>query len=1045
MSICDLAQGLRPYTARRGPLTGVQPTILLCALALAAPAVEVVATGTVVIDSGATVPVNAPAKDLVIAWQQPEGAVVRPGDVLLRFDTTLVERRLIDRRRAAKIAVIEHERLVAARAAEVAGLEADRRKLRADLATVRAAIALAVERDPQQVELLRADLRAAQLAAGIAEREAERTRAERSQGRISTAAAETADRAAVAARQAIAKPELALALDEHPAQTPVELAALRLKAEDLAIRLGQRPDGSEDPAAGSGARIAAARAQGEADLALRRIDLERSQADLKEAERDVLDRTPLIAIEVAVPGSETPVARVGFAPGSRAVAAGWTLDSGAIYAAGRGWDRALTAEEMCFREPAPAPVSAARAAPASGERPRGERRRNGAGGGRPFSGGLALVSGPAQWSLALPNGRYAVTVALGDDRSWDGAAVRVEDQPLALPPRLEPGRREFHIEVAVVDGRLDLRIGDGETKAVRAEKEGTLVLQGHARVGFRVNDPSWSLGFLAGAESRVIDLLVPQELASVLAPGRQPGAASAPLAERITLADVALRRRDGSRMAATVLSVGAQNVRNERGQRAWNAGNPADAIAREVRLRPEATAAARLVQGETVDVTFSFTLPPGTTALPPHLVRIDSDGAVIRRRGAAADQLVEAVRLGSVTTVAAEVAAEGLVPPSRRAGPQADGQGRFRGEVIPGARTRVSLTWIWGRVESLVEDGSQVKAGDILLSVYNPQMEADRERIERDRRGAVQRVLAAAERRRQDLTRALADHATRRIAEATARLRLRRQLDDDPLGRETAASAFRQAEAGAVAATARRQRLAALSGPDANEVAQAEYALALAGLARERAALAGAAWELRLGWLAGRDLAAIWLETVEALARRDAELAEAAVQERINTLADRLAMERAVEGDWWQRNFATKRNLAAPVPGRILFQTGWNDQTQRSEKIGREFPVWGGMTVAEIVDEQTLRFATELPEDRFPGLAQGAACEIEFEAAPGRPVPARLSEMGRAFLIPRDRLVGDAADTVSNRRAFSAVVSFTPPDDLRRRLSTGAKGWIRLP
>ena len=197
--------------------------------------------------------------------------------------------------------------------------------------------------------------------------------------------------------------------------------------------------------------------------------------------------------------------------------------------------------------------------------------------------------------------------------------------------------------------------------------------------------------------------------------------------------------------------------------------------------------------------------------------------------------------------------------------------------------------------------------------------------------------------------------------------------------------------------------------------------------------------------MGGRDLAATWLDSVEALARRDAELAESAVQERINTLSDRLAMERAVEGDWWQRHFASRRNVAAPVAGRILFQTGWNDQTQRSEKIGREFPVWGGMTVAEIVDEQNLRFTTELPEDRFPGLAADTVCEIEFEAAPGRSLPGKVCELGRAFLIPRDRLANDAEEAVSNRRAFSAVISFTPPDDLRRRLSTGAKGWVRLP
>jgi hypothetical protein len=385
------------------------------------------------------------------------------------------------------------------------------------------------------------------------------------------------------------------------------------------------------------------------------------------------------------------------------------------------------------------------------------------------------------------------------------------------------------------------------------------------------------------------------------------------------------------------------------------------------------------------------------------------------------------------------------LPMARKAGPVSDALGRFRGEVVPGARTRVALHWIWGRVESLVEDGSQVKAGDIVLTVYNPQMEADRDKIERERRAAVQRVVAAAERRRQDLIRAKGDHDVRRVAEATARLRLRRHLDDDPLGRQDLTQSVTAAQDALTAATDRCRRLAEVTTADPDDVAKADHALAVARIGSERAALTDAAWNLRFDWVAGSNLAAVWTDAVTALARRDDELAEAAVQERINTLADRIAMERAVEGDWWQRNFSTRRNLKAPVDGRILFQTGWNDQTQRSEKIGREFPVWGGMTVAEIVDEQTLRFTTELPEDRFPSLGPDSTCEIEFEAAPGRPVQAKFIELGRAFLIPRDRLAGDAEDAVSNRRAFSAVISFTPPDDLRRRLSTGAKGWVRLP
>ncbi len=1024
------------------------PSVVLAALAAAAPAVEVAVRGSVAIDSGSTVPVNAPAKDLVLSWRQPDGALVHAGDVLLRFDTTLIERLLIERRGNAEAAAIEYQRQVANRAGELEGVESQRRSLRAELASARAWIALAETKDSQRLELLHADLRAARMAADIAAREATRVAADRQQGRVSALDAESADRNAAAALRAVTRPQLALTDFESPPEVPVDTVNLHLWAEDVAIRLGLAEDGSEDPALGIGARIAAAKSQGEADLATRRIDLERIQAELHEAERDVHDCTPLAAIVVSRVGEDAPLVQVRFLPAGRKPPADWSADHGLTFASGRGWDRQLEAGELLFRETTANPLDAG-APPAGAGRPRSGKRK---GGGKPasaggaFTGGLALIARPAHWSLDVQSGRYRVTAILGDDRAWDGASIRVEGQPMPLPARVGAGRSEQTIEVEVADGRLDVQIGDGETKAVRAATGGSLILQGQAQIGFRVRDPSWSLGFLAAPEARVVDTLVLQDLAPLLKPGRVVAGADAPLSDRLSLTGAVLRGPDGAEIPAEVVSVGAQDVPFGSGERSWDAVNPADAIARELRLKPSTDGGDRLLQGESIDVVLRFTVPEGCTALPPHLVRIDRDGSVIRRRGRTEDEPVTAFRLGGSTVVDREVDAASLVPPPpRRSGPVGDDLGRFRGEVVPGARTRVSLHWIWGRVESLVEDGSQVQVGDIILTVYNPQMEADRERIERDRRAGVQRVVAAAERRRQDLTRAQGDHAARRVAEAKARLALRRQLDPDPLGREAADGAVQQASIAVTAATDRLRRYEGLTVPDLNELATSRYALASAGIGRDRAALSAAAWELRLDWLQGRELAATWIDTVDALARRDAELAEAAVQERINTLADRIAMERAVEGNWWQRHFANRRNLVAPVSGRILFQTGWNDQTQRSEKIDREFPVWGGMTVAEIVDEKTLRFATELPEDSFPGLAPGSPCEIEFESAPGQPVPATFSELGRAFIIPHDRLVGDADDTVSNRRAFSAVVSFKPPEELRRRLSTGAKGWIRLP
>ena len=1009
-----------------------------------------------VTDSGATTQINAPAKDLIISWAVPDGQRLGTGEVIFRFDTTLIERRLADLRRAAEIARLEFERSMAQRRSSLQGLESERRKLRAEYAALAAAIQVAERRDPDQIALLDAQRRQAELSATIAEREAVRIADERQRGTASIEALEAAQREAVLARLAVAAPELAWRLAVEPDGEPTGLQVQRIRLQGLAVKLGLDGSGAEAPLLGIGAQIGSLVRQIETDEGAWRSNLERSEGELREAERDVKDHTPLIGIEVYPAAGGTPLLRVRFAPPGRTTPEG-TMQGGT-------WDRPLQDDELIWRDepagskvPRPTNSEGGRGGGRMGGRPPGGpggpgggRGRRGSAGGTPvggYAGGLVLVSTPATWSHALPPGRYTVKLVLGDLREWDGAAVRIEGRPVALPPRIAAGEKTFSHEVEVVDGALDIALGDSERKALRAELPGVVAHQGHAYVGFRVQDPARTLSFQSDPASFVLDTLVPQDLAPLLADGRPAAPDTASLPDRVRLAGVEAPRSDGRHIPLDIISIGAQSVRYTRGDREWSSGNPADNIAREVRLRPKDGHRGHLAPGEQVGLVLRFQVPDGTTALPPHLVRIDRQGAVVRERDASADRPVEAMRLGGAVLVAAGLDPERLVPPPpRQAGPQIDAQGRFGGEIIPGQRTRVALPWLWGRVESLVADGSQVEQGQVVLTVYNPQMDTDRERQERERKAAIQNIIAAAEARRQNQVRAKGDHAARVSAEQEARIRLRRFLEADPEGELQRREVERRTIEQGNAARLRRERLATLHEADREEVADAEVAVQRARLTADRTALDEAAWQVRFDWFSSQDLAAAWIDKVQALARRESELAESALQERISTLADRIAMDRAVEGNRWESYFATNRMIKAPVGGRILFQTGWNDQSQRSEKIGEEFPVWSGMTVAEIVDERRLSFTVELPDEVFPRLSSGTACEIEFDAAPGRPVAALLSELGRAFVIPRDRLLGDAeGQPVTSRRAFTAIVSFTPPEDLRARLATGAKGWLRIP
>lgn len=1009
-------------TARRIALA------VLAAAGAGAAEVEISAVGTVAVDSGATTALAPPAKELVVTSTGADARRVAAGEVVLRFSTGMIRNHLDDLRRAAAIARLAQGVEAARRAGEIEELETERRRLRAELAAVDAAIAVASRPDGERVSLLDAQRRQAVLAAEIATRDAERRTAEGAQGRASAADVAEAARQAGLARLAIAGPELAWRLAQAPAEG-VDLASLRARRQDLALRLGLDDDGSESPERGVGARLAALRTRIDADLAAGRAELERTESELRQAERDSADRTPVAWVEVTAAGAAQPLARVRFLPSGRAAPEGFAPDHGRAFDGTRGWDRDLGEDELLWRE-----------ASSGGDPARSSRRRRGGGGGGGFAGGVAVLGAPAAWALTVAPGTYRVRLGLGDARDWDGPSVRIEGTAIGLPQRLGPGIAEFASEVRVEDGRIDIVFGDGEEKALRAPAPGMVLLQPGTAVGMRITDISWPLAYLAEPSQLVVDALVPQELAPALA--ATPAADGAPLEGRLRLSAVTLRRSDGSAIPAEVVSIGAQSVRWLRGTREWGGGNPADNIARELRLRPAGGTDAGLRPGEAVTVALRFAVPPDATVLPPHLVRIDRGGAAVLDE--TGERSVEAVRLGGSVVVAGRFDPARLSPPGApRQGPLDDGQGRFLGEVVPGVRTRVAIGWVWGRVESMAADGSMVAAGDVVMTLYNPQIEADRERIERERQAAVRNVLAAAERRRQERLRVQAEHLARVAAETEARIRLRGYLEPDVLGDAASAAARERAASDLAAALAARERLASLSHPGEDDLRAAIAGVARAGIAVDRAALDAAAHELRTDWLALGGLAAAWRDAADRLGLRGQELAEAALQERIDALGQRIAMERAIEGTRWQRYFEDHRRVRAPVSGRLLVQTGWNDQTQRSEKVGKEFLVWGGMTVAEIVDESQLSFSAELPEDRYPRLAAGRACELTFAAAPGRTVPAVLREIGRAFTIPRDRLSGEGP--VSSQRAFTAVVSFTPPDDLRPRLTTGAKGWLRIP
>ena len=158
-----------------------------------------------------------------------------------------------------------------------------------------------------------------------------------------------------------------------------------------------------------------------------------------------------------------------------------------------------------------------------------------------------------------------------------------------------------------------------------------------------------------------------------------------------------------------------------------------------------------------------------------------------------------------------------------------------------------------------------------------------------------------------------------------------------------------------------------------------------------------------------------------------------------------LRLAQAMQGNRWEQRFREGREVMAPASGRLFYRTGWNDQTNREEKFQKDFWLWRGMTVADILDMDHLSFSAEVPEDEYPGLTVGAEVEVVFPRFNHRRIAAKLSEISPHFAVPRDVDRAElGTQPVARRRVVRISVTFTTPPDLRARLVPGTKGMLVL-
>jgi len=1018
-------------------------------------------SGLVVADRDRVQGFNAPAINAIVDWHCQVGQAVRRGDRLATFDTALIAESAARKRHDLLVAEREFAIAELALAQELAALDDERRAAESDLAVCRAALATAAAGDPQRLALLAAQRIRAERE--VAERESLRRQQDVLQrsGQIAASELAAAVKAVELARLALAR---AIREEEIARSDPRQLASDRLRVQEaqLLARIGAKPVGKSDAEAGLSGRLAAVGDKQARQRTGASADRDRAAFDLHVAERDTADRTPLAWIEIAGGGS---VRRFSFRPSDAPEPAGWTADHGDAFTAERGWgwDAAVTG----------AVVERGQGEGGSRQR-RGRRGRPGVTRGKEGAASperldpppadadaiaprpwltLALIQGQATWRLLLPAGDYHLAIGLDDVWDWDGALLRVADGAASAEVIHVGGRQAARARLVVehrlrVDaGELRVVVGDDVGKALRAPGDGVAWPRDGLARGWRVEWVEEPLVFFADPHRFSISARVRQDQAGSLHAGSAGEHA-------LATDEVAISSPGLAPLRGRITAVGTKPVAWSTAPLAWrerNQQNEQDLIAREVSVELSGDDAARLRLGSPVQLAAWVTPPPGTVVLPAHLAVSDGSRWWVQESGAAARE-VAATRIGGQVAVRSGVVAGArLVPPAPPAA--TDSATLPAGVLVPGRRTPVAMTQqSWGRIKDLVPGGSQVRAGQEVVSLYNPSLEAEREKIEQDKRKARQDFLIAGEMRRVKDIAGKQEQAERQLAGRSARLAVSEASQVAPTLAADADDARQRAELEAAFANERLRGLTAIGVADAaagrhedSRVASARAEAAIAGLAAAKARVGEVAALRARDWFAVRGANAAWQDALGQDSLREGQSAITRTEDEIAAQQAQYALAQALEGSRWEQNFALARRILAPADGRIHYLTGWNDQDDRVGTIGRDFLVWSGLTIAEVLDERSLAFRVELPEHRYPQLSVGTKTTVILATADRRRLDGAISEIGKAVFPPRDSRTRDTGQAVSSQRVFTVTVEFAVPDDLTGRLEPGMKGWLDLP
>ena len=699
----------------------------------------------------------------------------------------------------------------------------------------------------------------------------------------------------------------------------------------------------------------------------------------------------------------------------------------------------------------------------------GSRTRSGAGHS------WILIRDQAVWRCVVPDGRYVVTFGLGAETDWDGSLIRVSgaDSGAVKPADFQVGFVSnrvaggswptAEVEVTVTGGALTVLVGDDVPKTLRVTTTGILLLHQSTRRGKKTEWLQRPVAYIAEPSALRINGRIPQELAPLLSTSEtKPATAASDPDPRLSIATHVVQvipagmRPDEMQLSGTVTTVGTKPVGTAINEQGWNEqdpGSPQDLGAREVGVSLAPADALRLRVRTTVRVRLSCQPTTGIWAIQPWYVVSRDSRSWVRERVRGYLE-VPAQRAGSMVLVRGLTPGMHLLVPDGPPGDAAkstpttaitsDEQRGYPGEVVTGARTRMTMGSGWGRVATFIADGSEVAVGDEILTLYNPWIDQQQDDIKRERQNANrafqeaaaarrERLLAASEQRREDL-----------VAEGNARLdveqagRADEQLPVAVIDQSLASSSQRHTAAVAAAT-------ATLATPGVATLADAQATAHRAAVAATRSELERAHRARAADWLALVSCAGTWGEALAVLGNRERKAELIRAEDRAAVMKSRAALDAMLQDQEWVTQFEKNKTLRASVAGRLYWLLAWNDQTRAMGKVTKDVILWGGVPVAEIVDLSRLAFAAEVPEPRYPHLRVGDAVTVRIPGLGDLRLSAAISRIGQALSPPRDAKAAGEDAPVADQRVFTVTVDVTLPPEHHGRLMPGMRGFLELP